>query len=348
MINILIVDDSETETKVLKHIFESEQDFHVIACAKDGQEAIELNDKFKPDLITMDIQMPVMDGIKAIREIISHNPVPIVVISSKLNDEMKTAFLALEQGALSVLEKPVNITSPDFKQVRERIVNTIRIMSEIKVIKRRFYTKKLPAKIPEKNINFKSSHYKIIAIGTSVGGPRVLKIILSQIPKDFPLPIVVVQHMTTGYISGFVKWLSGNISLKVKVADHQEILQGGTVYFAPDFYHLEIDSVQEKLIAKLVKAPSVSGFCPSASVLLQSVAKSCASHAIGMLLTGMGNDGAQGLLALKKANGHTIIQDPESAIVFGMAGTAQSLGAVDKVVALDKIAEYLINTINKI
>lgn len=354
IINIIIADDSATETKILRTIFEAEQDFRVIACASNGQEAVELNAQLKPSLITMDIQMPVMDGIKAIREIMSQHPTPIVVISSKLDSEMKTAFSALEAGALSVLEKPVNINSPKFEETRKHMIDTLRSMAEIKVITRRRFNVKKIQPIEEdisattsssfqRKVIEENGHFEIVAIGTSLGGPQALKMILSKIPKQFPIPIVVVQHMTTGYMSGFVHWLDANISIPIKEAMHDEVLKPGVVYFAPDLHQCTIEKSGNELVAKLTKSPPISGFCPSATVLLASIAKSCGKHAIGILLTGMGEDGAEGLLQIKKAHGLTIIQDPESAVVFGMAGVAQKLGAVDKVIDLNNIAEYLVH-----
>lgn len=347
MINILIVDDSITETKILKSIFESDPLLRVIACAKNGEEAFQFNKKYKPDIITMDIHMPVMSGIDAIHQIMSDQPVPIVVISSKLDSEMKTTFLALDAGALSVLDKPLNITAPDFAYTKKRMISTIRSMSEIKVIKRRFFkNKNFSIHLPRPATDVAREGYEIVAIGASVGGPQALKTILSQIPTDFPLPIVIVQHMTTGYMTGFVKWLNENVDVHVKEASHQEILQGGVVYFAPDLHHLEINREKGKLMAKLTTSTTNVGFCPSISVLFHSIAQISGKNAIGILLTGMGDDGALGLLEIKKAKGHTLIQDKESTIVFGMAGVAQSLGAVDKVIELDKMANYLIDIQN--
>jgi two-component system chemotaxis response regulator CheB len=342
MIKVLIVDDSNTETQILKNIFESDADLQVVACAKNGKEAIEFNKKYKPHIITMDINMPVMNGIQAINEIMSHQPVPIVVISSQLDAEMQTTYLALDAGALSVMEKPIDINAPNFAYAKKFMISTIKSMAEIRVIKRRFNIKKHHILTVEQTKTKNDNGYEIVAIGTSVGGPQVLKAILSQLPTDFSLPIVIVQHMTMGYMTGFVKWLNDNVAIHVKEACHDEILQGGIVYFAPDHHHLEIERIKEKLISKLTNKPPVSGFCPSATVLLESVATTCGQNAVGVLLTGMGNDGAQGLLEIKHSHGHTIIQDEESAIVFGMAGVAQSIGAVDAVVELDKMSEYLI------
>lgn len=185
--------------------------------------------------------------------------------------------------------------------------------------------------------------YELIAIGASVGGPMALKTILSHLAADFPIPIVIVQHMSNGFIRGFVQWLEKNVSLNVKIPTEHELLQKGTVYVAPDQTHLQIERVHERLACKLVKGDSSTGFCPSITTLLKSVAEVSGRRAIGVLLTGMSDDGAEGLLALKKAHGLTLIQDSGSAVVFGMGAVAQSLNAVDEVIELDSMASYLTN-----
>jgi len=343
MIKVLIVDDSATETALLKSLIDAEENFEVIACAKNGKEAVELNALLKPDLITMDIQMPIMNGYEAIKIIMRQHPTPIVVISSKVNDDLlNTTFMALEAGAISVLEKPHNISSPAFKNEKRKIIDTLRSMAEIRVVKHRFNTKIQKKIITHKLPAGGLSDFEVVAIGSSVGGPQALNSILMKLPIDFPLPIVIVQHMTQGFIKGFTKWLNANTELTIKNPENNEVLTKGYVYLAPDGHHLEIARSKQHLIAKLVKGKPVTGFCPSVTSLFQSVAKVCGKNAIGILLTGMGSDGAKGLLDLKHAHAHTIIQDEESAVVFGMAGVAQSLGAVDKVVELELMADYLV------
>jgi two-component system chemotaxis response regulator CheB len=347
MISILIVDDSETETKILKNIFQSELDMEVIGCAKNGKEAVELAATLHPTIITMDVHMPIMDGLEATQLIMAKCPTPIVIISSKLNKDLQTSFKALETGALSVLEKPKDISSAGFAAQKKQIVTMVRNMAEIKVIKRRFLIQRdvkseaIPISPHVSVPVIPRAKYELVAIGASVGGPQALKMILSAMPQDFPLPIVVVQHMAHGFMTGFSKWLNDNTPLNAKNAEDKEVLKKSTVYFAPDHFHLEVVRLQGELCAHLVKAEPVSGFCPSATVLLKSVAKVCGKNAIGILLTGMGSDGAQGLLELKHARGHTLIQDEKSTVVFGMAGVAKSLGAVDKIVELDQMASYL-------
>lgn len=342
MIKILIVDDSTTEAALIQHIIESEKDMQVIGIAKNGREAIELAAKLKPNLITMDIQMPIMDGLEATRIIMAQNPTPIVVISSLINDEsMTSTFHILEAGALTALAKPINIFSPSFAETQKHIIDTIRSLADIRVIKKPL-KKHLPHDIKKHPTQTtKQINYEIVAMGASVGGPMALKTILSHLPFDFPLPILIVQHMSSGFIKGFAQWLSDNVRLQVKNAVDQEVLQKGTVYIAPEHKHLEVERVHDRLICKLVDGDPISGFCPSITRLLQSIAKVSGKKAIGVLLTGMSDDGAEGLLELKQAQGLTFIQNESSSIVFGMGAVAQSLNAVDHVLELDHIASYL-------
>jgi two-component system chemotaxis response regulator CheB len=347
MIKILIVDDSKTATAILKSLIEAEPDMTIIGEASDGQMAVAMSAKLKPDLITMDINMPVLNGYDATRLIMSQNPTPVVIISSNINKEsMNASFEALEAGAVSVLPKPVDIATAKFQVERHYFIDTLRSMAQIKVFKRRFNTPATGNHVQAKGSStFKQIHYEILAIGASVGGPQALHYILSKLPSNFPMPIVIVQHMAPGFIHGLATWLDESIEIDVKIADDNEILANGVVYFAPDGKHLTVQK-NKSIRAVLKDTDPVSGFKPSITVLLESVAKTYGQTALAALLTGMGSDGAQGLLEIKKMKGKTFIQDAESAVVFGMAGVAQSLGAADKVISLVKMPEYLIHLIN--
>lgn len=345
MIKVLIADDSATDAAILKSIIDSDPGMSVIGIARDGQEAIHLAEKLKPDIITMDIKMPKIDGYEAIDHIMKTHPTPIVVISSTItNEDAEPTFKALEAGALTVLAKPANILSPAFLNVKRDMLDTLRSMSEIKVIRKRKLSSTITA---NKYSAFIHGDYQAVVIGSSVGGPQALKEIFSRLPSNFPMPILCVQHMSTGFIAGFTKWLDAHVALKIKYVEHDEILLPGTVYFAPDHFHFRVKRSMNQLKAVLEKGDMISGFCPSISALMTSVADHCGKNAIGVLLTGMGSDGAEGMLSLKQAGSHTIIQDAESCVVFGMANVAQSIGAVDKIVNLDQIAEYLIRVTNK-
>lgn len=348
MIRILITEDSQVVGILLKAIFEHEPDMQIVGLARNGREAVQMAHELKPDLITMDIRMPVMDGFEATRMIMSTNPVPIVVISSSVDDEeLRTTFRAIEEGALAVIEKPRGLGHPEFDSIRRLLVETVRAMAEVKVIRRRRQENSRDVDIFEAAIPQRSRAYEILAIGCSTGGPQALKEIISLLPVGFPVPIVITQHISRGFIAGLATWLGGNTLLNVKVVEGGELLQPGTVYFAPDDQHLTVGRSVNGLVARLTQDPPVNGFRPSATPLLKSVASACHGHAIGAILTGMGVDGADGLLEMRRAGCHTIVQDEESCIVFGMPGAAVALDAVDQIVKLESMPAYLTSLVRK-
>ncbi|NNG14529.1 MAG: chemotaxis-specific protein-glutamate methyltransferase CheB [Gammaproteobacteria bacterium] len=341
MIKVLIAEDSDVVALLLKTIFEQQPDLQVIGRARNGREAVQMCNELQPDIVTMDIRMPVMDGFEATRMIMANNPLPIVVISSSVdNEEMRITFRAIEEGALAVLEKPHGFGHPDFEAIRKELVDTVRAMAEVKVIRRSIVKSFAKVDIFETAIHQKTRASHIVALGSSTGGPQVLQSIFSSLPIGFPVPIVCAQHISKGFIGGLVQWLNGNTLLGVKVAEQSEHLLPGIIYFAPDDYHLRVKRNGSGLVVNLTQDPPMNGFRPSATPLFQSLAEHCAGHAIAGLLTGMGGDGAQGLLEARQAGCHTFVQDEESAVVYGMPGTALALGAADQVVDLDKIAAY--------
>lgn len=354
MIRILIVDDSTVVTMMLKAIFDEQPDMEVIGFAHNGREAVDMVADLKPDLVTMDIHMPVMDGLEATREIMSEHPVPIIVVSSAVaGDDAQTSFKVIEEGALWVIEKPPGISHPNFDLVRRELVDTTRTMAGMKLVRRKFDSNAEPSlsssTVAEGAQNFSTKdttkHYDVIAIGCSTGGPQALSKIISRLPNDFSVPIVVVQHISNGFTVGMVDWLQMHTGLTLKKAEHGEVLQVGTIYFAPDDEHLIITSEEGDLTVFLDHGVPVNRFRPSATPLLESVARACPRTAMGILLTGMGNDGAEGLLAMRKVGCHTIVQDKESSVVFGMPNAALELEAVDEIVELDAMADYLISAV---
>jgi two-component system chemotaxis response regulator CheB len=341
MIRVLIVEDSEVIALLLTAIIQNAADLQDIGRARTGQEAIEMANALNPDLITMDIRMPVMDGLTAIQQIMASKPRPIVVISSNVDDELQISFKAIDHGALAVLEKPCGFNDPDFESIQTQIVNTIRAMAEVKLVKRRivsFPMPSSPATLPLKP-------YKLIVIGCSTGGPQALKQIFSALPANFPLPIVVVQHISTGFIEGLASWLNDYTPLRVKTAIVDEPLVKGTVYLAPDNCHCMVNKTVSGYEIYLSRTEPINGFRPSVTALFNSAATMCPKQSVGIILSGMGCDGAEGMLAMFEQQCLTIAQDQASSIVFGMPATAIALNAVSRILPLEEIAQFLLECI---
>ena len=338
-IRVLVAEDSPTYRELLVTILQSAPDLQVIGTARNGIEAVRLAKRLKPDVITMDVYMPEMDGFEATRQIMTEIPCPVVIISaSTAKDQRDLTFNALRAGALSVLEKP---TLQDLPEVYEALVTQVRLMSEIKVV--RHWSKptaslerELPATAkPPTLVRNGRSKIQLVAIASSTGGPGILVEILSKLPGDFPAPILIVQHITPGFGAGLADWLNQQTPLQVRLARHADEPKPGQVLIAPDGAHMVVNSMG--LIA-LNNAPSLNGLRPAADYLFHSVAQVYGATAIGIILTGMGGDGAEGLQAMRQASAHTIAQDKETCIVFGMPAVAIELGAVEQVLPAKQIA----------
>lgn len=349
MIRILIIEDSPVITTLLKAILNQEADMTVIGCAKNGAEGVQMAESLLPDLITMDIRMPIIDGFEATRHIMSTRPVPIVVISSSVDDEeLRITFRAIEEGALAVIEKPAGLQSPNFALIRQNIVETIRAMAEVKLVRRIRHQHRSPMILPLlATSNQKNVACQVVALACSTGGPQALHTILRQLPKDLPFAIAVVQHISPGFIGGLVKWLDDACALTIKLAEEGEPLQPGCVFFGPDSHHLQIRSHQGALNIQLSQTPPINGFRPSGNPLFTSLALAAPNRSAGGILTGMGNDGAFGLLTMKNAQCHTFAQDQASSIVFGMPGEAIALNAADAVLSLKQIPHHLLSLAQK-
>ena len=341
MIKILITEDSDVVATLLQAILEAEPDMVVVGRARNGREAVTLTGELKPDLVTMDIRMPVMDGFEATRMIMASHPLPIVVISASVdNEELRTTFRAIEEGALAGIEKPRGLSHPDFEDIRLELVETIRAMAEVKVVRRRppRPTTSTFEPHPKPRVNA----YEVIGMALSTGGPQTLSTILAGLPVGFPLPLLVVQHISPGFIGGLVNWLRGQTLLEVRLAEADRDLEPGVVHIAPDGYHLEVARRKGRLQATLLEMPPIERFRPSGTALFRSLAHCCGTTAVGGILTGMGSDGTDGLLALHRAGGHVFAQDEDSAVVYGMPGSARAAGCVDRVVPLARIPTHLI------
>lgn len=345
MITLLIVDDSPVICLLLEAIFRATPDITVVGTAHDGLDAIHLVKLLKPDVVTMDIRMPKMDGIEATRLIMRECPCPIIIVSSYVDDVvLGSNFNAIDAGALVCIAKPVSPGSDTFKSIQQELIETVRAMAGMKLVTRRaplLQVRKTDSIEGVARKPFCKDLPQLVAIGSSIGGPQALQMILSHLPADFSVPIVVTQHISKGFIDGLVSWLSKTSRLSIQLPEDNQPLLSGHVYFAPDDTHFTVDHVANTLCAKLITSNAVNGFRPSVTPLFQSVARTCGSTAIGVMLTGMGNDGAEGLLAMRRTGAHTIAEDEASCIVYGMPAAAIALDAVDQTVNLVEMARYL-------
>ena len=340
MIRVLIVEDSDTVLQFLTHVLASDPSIEVVGRARNGAEALDAVVRTKPDVVTMDIHMPQMNGFDATRQIMESHPTPIIIVSGSSDvKEIATTFRALEAGALALIPRPSGPGHLDHEATAKELVQTVKLMSEVKVVKRwprHRIQGVMPSPPPVKTLGT-SVDTQIVAMGASTGGPVALQRILSGLPKDFPRPVLIVQHMAPGFIQGFVNWLAQSSSFKVRVAAHGESVLPGNIYVAPDSFQMGIRGGR---IFLTQDAPE-HGLRPSVSYLFRSVADAYGAGAVGVLLTGMGTDGAEELKLMKDKGATTIAQDKESSIVYGMPGEAVKLDAASYVLPPDKIAAAL-------
>ena len=356
MIRVLIVDDSATARLLLTRLLTSDPDIEVVGTANDGAEGVARALELRPNLITMDIRMPRMDGLEATRRIMEQIPTPIIVVSASVDSaDLPITFSAIQAGALEVLEKPVGFGAQNFEALRQRLLLTVKLMAEVMVVRRRPRppTGTLPASSAPHygppaerprvtqplHIPSLSQPLALVAIGASTGGPSALATLLKVLPADFPVPIAIVQHIASGFLPGLVTWLQTMCALSLKVAQEGELMAPGQVYFAPEDRHLVL-SARGMLSASY--APAVSHVRPSATVLFKSAAAAYGPEVAGVLLTGMGDDGAEGLKAIREAGGTTLAQDEATSVVYGMPRAAVELGAVSVVLPLERMAPTMI------
>jgi len=342
MIKVLIVDDSPVVQEFLKHILSSSPEIDVVDLANNGEEALEFVRKKKPDVITMDIHMPKMDGFETTRRIMETQPVPIVVVSgSSTVKEMSTAFKAMEAGAVAIVSRPKGIGHAAHEITAKELIQTVKLMSEVKVVKRSPLLRKPAVPLAtEADVVGMGRKIQVVAIGASTGGPIVLQTILSGLAKKFPAPILIAQHISSGFIAGFVQWLSESSGFPVHLAADGGLLLSGHAYVAPEGYHLMVK--HDNRIA-LKKNENINRLSPLVSCLFESVAKVFGQGAIGILLTGMGRDGAEGLKLMKEKGAITIAQDKKTSVVFGMPKEAIELDAATHVLSPDQIVQFLLH-----
>lgn len=333
-IRVLVVDDSEVARQLLGHIIESDPKLKVVGYCKTGEEVLKRIDTLKPDVITLDINLPGMDGFEVAKIIMHSYPIPIVIVSGAYtSQDTAKSFKAIEVGALAILEKPAGIGSESYQEKVREIKETIKTISGLKLIKRISpYTSKVKRKIEVEN-----RQIEVVGIGTSLGGPQALSVILSQLSPQFPIPIFIVQHIAIGFTEGLASWLQKFTQIPVKIPKNGDDARPGVIYVAPEKCHMEILKGNKIHLDYTV----TKDIQPSVDRLFASLAANYGPKSVGVILTGMGRDGARELLTMKQKGAFTIAQDQESCIMFGMPREAIALGAAKKIVPLGQIAEVL-------
>ncbi|MBF0451618.1 MAG: chemotaxis-specific protein-glutamate methyltransferase CheB [Candidatus Magnetomorum sp.] len=333
MVRLLVVDDCSIFRHLIRSFAEMKGDITVVGEAVNGLDAIDMVNQLSPDILTMDIEMPIMGGMEAIEHIMAKHPLPILVVTSR--DDSETAYQAISKGALEVLPKS-SISSNTYSSFADKL----KLLSQVKVISHIRSKKKSLDSSSLNACQAVNKAVEIIGIASSTGGPKALAQLLSELPKTFPAPIVIAQHLSDGFMAGLVKWLDRVSQLTVKQGEHGETLKPGYVYLSATEQHMVVTKAK-----KIDYNDRLSGdiYLPSCDQLLQSMAYVYRSRCIGMILTGMGHDGLKGARMIKEQGGFTIAQDEQSSVVFGMPHVVINAGAADKILALDEMSGFLLH-----
>jgi two-component system chemotaxis response regulator CheB len=344
-IRVLVVDDSAFMCKVLQEIINADPQLEVVGLARDGRDGVALAESLRPDVITMDINMPHVDGLQATEQIMSQHPRPIVIVSSESREGAASTLKALELGAIDFVPKPSSGVDLDMKAVREELTRKLKLAAKVRVV--RTATRSKPPAPPvfanaapdiaggAGSLGQNGGKIPMIVIAGSTGGPAAVTRVLAGLAKDLPAAVFLVLHMPAVFTKQFVTQLSEIGSLRVKEAEANEAPQPGTVYVCPGSHHLGL-SLSGKI--SLDPGPRIDGYRPCANVALETIAAYARTLAVGVVLTGMGNDAAKGVKAIKAAGGYVLAQDEATSVIFGMPAEAIQTGAVNEVLALDSIS----------
>ena len=339
MIKVLVADGAEADREALTRLLRTDPEIEVVGKTAHSVEALDMVKSLRPHVIVMGAYLPGSGGLRTTKEVMIEAPTPIVVVSDEHDArQVEMSILALRAGALAIASMPSSLM-PDASEAGARLIATVKAMSQVKVVRRWREGARPWAAAPQSAPTIEP-RTRIVAIAASTGGPAALQHILSELPADFGLPILVVQHIGSGFVDGLVQWLNSVCSLHVKRAVDGEFLSPHTVYVAPDDSHLGVTSRSRIVLSQVAQ---IDGFRPSATFLFESVARAFGASAVHVILTGMGRDGVSGLQVARKFQGTILAQDEASSVVFGMPGAAIDAGLADCVLPLPSIADQLIS-----
>lgn len=356
MIRVLVVDDSIFMRNIISDMLSENSGIEIVGKAKNGREAVEMNLRLKPDIITMDVEMPLMNGIEALKKIMSERPTKVIMVSSLTKEGAQETIEALNCGAYDFVSKPSGQISLDIRNVKEELLNKIlgSVDANIKILKENSksyedepHKIKLKKFVKEQEFTKTSGKDKVVAIGISTGGPKALQTIIPMLPESLDAAVLIVQHMPPKFTKSLADRLDVLSNLKVKEAEDGDVIKTGNVYIAPGDYHMCVyESKGEKRI-KLNQDPPYSGHRPSANVMFDSITEMYGKNVIGVIMTGMGGDGAEKLKKIRDNGGRTIGQNKDSCVVYGMPRVAFEMGAVEFVEELEKIPDRILNLLKQ-
>lgn len=350
LVRVLIVEDSLVERTLMVSLLSADPEIEVLGAVPSGGAALSFLEQQRPDVITIDMTMPDLNGYETTRRIMETTPVPIIIVGEGRDVEEGNAACAIEAGAVAEVQKPPGVGSPEYEEAAKQFIQTVKAMAEVKVVRRwarhrhwRSGRDKKTAVALEMSLPQERTGIHVVAVGSSTGGPAVLQTVLANLRKDFALPVVIAQHIAPGFLDGLTKWLGQTTGHRVQIATQREQLAPGHVYLAPDGLQM---GVEPPGVIVLRKDALEHGMRPAVSYLFRSVMSTFGKNAVGVLLTGMGRDGAEELKQMRDTGSLTIAQDQETSIVFGMPGEAVKLGAAMYILPPEKIAALLNNMVD--
>lgn len=335
---VLIVEDSAFMRKYISNILSEDPELEVIATARNGQEGVKLAGELKPDVITMDVEMPIMDGITALENIMKAYPTPVVMLSSLTIDGAEATLKALELGAVDFVAKPSGAISLDLSKVKDEIILKVKTAALVKVQRVHTHTIRTLPKLTSSPVSSEPKQLrKLVVIGTSTGGPKALQEVIPLIPRSIPAGILIVQHMPKGFTKSLAERLDSLSQITVREAADGDEIQPGVALIAPGDYHMLLQKSGSRYGVKLTQDPPVGGHRPAVDVMMKSVL-GIGLDLVGVILTGMGSDGAEAMVQIKASGGKTIAQDKDTCVVFGMPKVAIEKNCIDKIVPIQNVA----------